>query len=60
VVIVVLRYEMRVVLSVAQKEVSPYQSLLTSPKKYNMLLEIAVLMLQPYPFLNGTTRIKQT
>lgn len=57
---IVMRYQTRVALSIAQREASSHQTLLTSQNKYSMLLEILVLMLQPYPFLDGIHFGKQT
>lgn len=52
----VMRYQTRIALSIAQKEASAHQTLLSSDIRFSLLLEIGVLLLQPYPFLNCKSR----
>lgn len=58
VVVAVLRYQAQVQLEISETELSKFDTIFTAGK-YEMLVEILVLLLQPYPFLNGRVRLTQ-
>jgi hypothetical protein len=54
VVVAILRYQAQVQLEISETELSKFDTIFTAGK-FEMFVEIIVLMLQPYPFLNGSS-----
>lgn len=52
VVVAILRYQAQVQLEISETELSKFDNIFTAGK-YEMIVEIVVLLLQPYPFFNG-------
>jgi hypothetical protein len=51
--VTVFRYRAQVALEKSQKILDEEENLVSSGKIYNVLIEIILLLLQPYPFLNS-------
>ncbi len=52
-IVTIFRYKAQIELEKSQKILDEEENLFTSGKIYNVLLEIFILILQPYSFLNG-------
>lgn len=52
VVVTILRYQAYVLLEISETELSKFDTIF-SAGKYEIILEIGILLMQPYPFLNG-------
>lgn len=50
-----VRYQAQVELEKSQKILDEEETILTSGKSGNLLLEVGVLLFQPYPFFEGVT-----
>lgn len=59
IVVTVLRYQAYVLLEISETELSKFDTIF-SAGKYEIILEILILLIQPYPFLNGKTPLTQT